>query len=510
LSCARESPLDVIDAANLFFETGLFECAEPEFLYHNLLASNDTYFVDQWGLKNEGQYGGTIGLDIKAEQAWAISIGSNVRVAVFDHGFERDHPDLEKNNYGTGYDATTGTTPAWVRGEHGTVCAGIIGAEYDNAKGITGVAPNCELMSISIRLVYSDTPQQLANGFSWAWRNGADIISNSWGFIPGWWSYAPSTLLENAIDSALLYGRNGKGTIVVFASGNENDTNIRYPGNFNPDILVVGAMSPCGERKSPSSCDTEIWGSNYGTTLDVVAPGVLIPTTDNQGDGGYNPYQPLHIWSGGSKISIDYADEDYTVWFNGTSAACPHVAGVAALILSVNPNLDAQQVRSIIKSTAQQVGGYDYQINPSSPDWNDEMGYGLVNAYAAVVKATLPFIIGDNEVCYDGSQFTLINPPSNDIYWTVSNNSIFTVNSTGNPTTVTRIGTGSGSATLSVWTGSPNGTFVDAITINPCTSASISGANDILCNGSEQYTLSGVPSGTYISWSTSVHLLLTL
>lgn len=381
LSCTRETPLGSIEAANMFFETGLFDCSEPEFLYHNLLASNDTYFSDQWGLKNTGQNGGISGIDIKAEQAWSISTGNNVRVAIFDHGFEMNHPDLVNNTYGTGYDAASNTTPAQVRGSHGTACAGISGAQYNNAAGIAGVAPNSKLMSISIGLFYSDTPQQLANGFNWAVNNGADIISNSWGFIPGWWSYAPSTILENAIDAALTQGRNGKGTIVVFAAGNENDTNIRYPGNSNPNILVVGAISPCGERKSPSSCDNEGWGSCYGAPLDIVAPGVFIPTTDRQGDYGYN-------FNGAS----DYSNRDYTHWFNGTSSACPHVAGVAALILSVNPNFTGQQVRDIIENSAQKVRTdlYTYGFVSGRPNgsWHNQMGYGLIDAYAAVQAAS--------------------------------------------------------------------------------------------------------------------------
>jgi subtilisin family serine protease len=389
LSCTKKTPFSSIDAANKFYETHLFEFAEPELLYSDLQMSNDTYFPDQWGLKNTGQYGETLGLDIKAEQAWTVTTGNpNIRVAVYDHGFEMDHPDLVNNVYGTGYDATTNTTPAHVRGEHGTACAGIVGAQQNNAKGISGVAPNSQLLSISINLLFSDTPQQLANGFNWAWKNGADVISNSWG------GYAPSSIIDNAIDSVLIRGRDGKGTVVVFASGNEDDTNIRYPGNSNPDILVVGAVSPCGERKNPYSCDTELWGSCYGTQLDVVAPGVLIPTTDRQGDEGYNPNIPIHLWNGGTILTNDYPDQDYTVWFNGTSSACPHVAGVAALILSVNPNLTQVQVQQIIESTAQKVGGYNYQTTSGHPNgtWNNEMGYGLVNAYAAV-QAACPVMV---------------------------------------------------------------------------------------------------------------------
>lgn len=291
------------------------------------------------------------------------------------------------NNYGTGYDAKTNTTPSLVRGDHGTVCAGIIGATGNNSEGVIGVAPKCELMSISTNLTFADTPQQLANGFSWAWQNGADIISNSWG------GYAPSNIIETAIHEALTVGRNGKGTIIVFSSGNENNINIRYPGNINPQILVVGAISPCGERKSLSSCDNELWGSCYGDKLDIMAPGVLIPTTDRVGSFGLNPNHPSHLLLGGNLISSDYLNEDYTVWFHGTSAACPHVAAVCALVLSINPNLTGQQVRDIIESTAQKARTDLYNYNSVSGrnngTWNNEMGYGLVDACNASLVAAL-------------------------------------------------------------------------------------------------------------------------
>lgn len=388
LSCTKETSFNAIEAANVFFESGLFESSEPEFLYHELLMSNDPYFSSQWGIKNIGQYDGTFGIDINVEEAWNITTGSSsIRVAVFDHGFEMNHPDLQNNVFGTGYDATTGTSPAWVRGDHGTACAGIVGAQQNNSIGVSGVAPSIRLMSISINLLFSDTPQQLANGFNWAWQNGADVISNSWG------GYTPSSIIDDAITNTLVNGRNGKGTILVFAAGNENNTNIRYPGNSNPDILVVGAISPCGERKSFTSCDGEtVWGSCYGTQLDIVAPGVLVPTTDRQGTQGYNPNIPIHIWNGGTKINNDFANADYTIWFNGTSSACPHVAGIAALVLSVNPSLTVQQVNYIIESTAQKIGGYNYQTTPGRPNgtWNEQMGYGLVNAFAAVQAADCP------------------------------------------------------------------------------------------------------------------------
>jgi subtilisin family serine protease len=389
LSCTKETPYNTIEVSNIFYETKLFESSEPEFLYHDLAATNDPYFPNQWGLKNTGQNGGTTGIDIRAEQAWNITTGSsNIRVAVFDHGFEMTHPDLQNNVYGTGYDATTGTSPSLVRGNHGTPCTGIVGAQQNNSIGVSGVAPSTGLMSVSINLSFSDTPQQLANGFNWAWQNGADVISNSWG------GYSPSTIIDDAITNTLTNGRNGKGTVVVFAAGNENDTNIRYPGNNNPLILVVGAASPCGERKSPSSCDGEYWwGSCYGTQLDVVAPGVLNPTTDRQGSNGYN--------------TLSGTAGDYFQTFNGTSSACPYVAGLAALILSRDANLTVQEVNDIIESTAQKVGTYNYQTTSGRTNgtWNNEMGYGLIDTYAAIASVcpTVNFI---NQIVVNNASVT--------------------------------------------------------------------------------------------------------
>lgn len=367
LSCTKTSGFNALELANEFHESGLFEKSEPAFIYHDLLSSpNDPYYTNQWGLNNYGQYGGTYaGIDVKAESTWPITTGSNVKTAIYDHGFEMNHPDLSANVNGSGFDAETNSSPSVVRGSHGTACAGIVGAVQNNNIGISGVSPNIDLVSISINLVFGNTPQQLANGFSWAWTNGVDVISNSWG------GYNPSSIIEDAIEDALVFGRSGKGTIIVFAAGNENNTNIRYPGNAFEDILVVGAMSPCGERKNTSSCDGEYWwGSCYGEALDVVAPGVLIATTDRQGNSGY-------------------ANGDYTMDFNGTSSACPYVAGIASLVLSVNPTLTVQEVNSIIEKSTQKVGGYSYLTNPSRPNgtWHNEMGYGLVNAYESVINA---------------------------------------------------------------------------------------------------------------------------
>ena len=391
LACSSESSGNALEVANIFFESGFFAAAEPDFLVEFEPGSaNDTFFDQQWGLENTGQNDGTIGVDINASDAWTLTTGSErVFVAVLDHGIELDHPDMP-NVAPFSFDTVTGSGPSQIRGNHGTACAGIIGAARNNNEGIAGVAPDIRLMSISDRLrLGPNASQELADGLNWAWQTGADIISNSWGH-----NGLASPLIDDAIDAALTQGRAGLGTVVIFISHNDNGA-VRYPGNSNPNILTVGAISPCGERKSPTSCDGENWGSNFGPSLDVMAPGVLIPTTDRQGTNGYDD------------------TSDYTLTFNGTSSAAPHVAGVAALTLSANPALTQQEVVDIIERTAQKVGDYNYQTTADRDNgtWNNEMGYGLVDAYAAIKAAPIAgcdFVTDDFEPDFDSSQWSII------------------------------------------------------------------------------------------------------
>ena len=374
---------DILDTAVRLYETGLVEFAEPNFmrLLHPvdnplLPPAENPYFPEQWGLKNTGQYGGITGCDIKADSAWGITKGdSSIKVAVLDVGVELTHPDLAGNLL-PGFDATTGSSGGSGGGPqagdyHGTCCAGIIAA-LDNDIGIVGVAPDCKI--IPVRIAYNDSAGKFVYYDSWAQKGiesawlaaNADVLSNSWS------GGSPSATVTSEIQNAKTYGRNGKGCIVVFSAGNRNSYIIPYPASLST-VVTVGAMSQCGERKSTSSCDREYWGSNYGMELDITAPGVKIYTTTLNGS--------------------------YRSDFNGTSAACPFVSGVAALVLSVNPNLTGQKVMDIIGSTARKVGGYNYQYqtgtNPSHSCgiWNYEMGYGLVNAYAAVQVAACRTVV---------------------------------------------------------------------------------------------------------------------
>ncbi len=319
----------------------------------------------------------------------AITEGNTTIIAVLDQGIELNHPDLITNLYNMSYDTESNSSPSLVLGKHGTACAGLIGAEKDNGIGISGIAPECNLMSISNSLNGSPNSRiKRADGINWAWQNGADVISNSWR------SGVQYQVIDDAIENALNYGRDGKGTIIVFSAGNYRtnisnpDKNVNYPANSDTRIIVVGAMSPCGERTNSSSCDGEYWwGSCFGDELDLVAPGVFNPTTDLQGALGYN----LGNGSGSENDPNYFSFPNYYSRFNGTSSAAPQVAAIAGLVLSVNPCLSVKQVNDIIEQTAQKVRTdlYSYTNQSGRPNgtWNYEMGYGLVDAYAAVQLA---------------------------------------------------------------------------------------------------------------------------
>jgi len=457
LSCDKNSKGNALEMANLFYEKGNFSLAEPDLMVdYGVNCRNDTFFNQQWHLNNTGQFGGTVGNDTRACQAWDITMGcGNVVVAVLDHGLEFNHPDFN-NISPISFDTDTGTSPSIIRGDHGVPVAGIIGASANNALGVAGIAPNVQLMSISSSLVLQPlVSQRLANGINFAWQNGADVINNSWGSN----ALPQQGLINDAINNAATQGRGGLGTIVIFASGNDNNNGISFPSN-NAQVISVGALSMCNQRKSPTSCDGENWGSNFGTGLDVMAPGVLISTTDRQGNIGFNPNVAIHPNNGGSLVTNDHADLNYTTWFNGTSAAAPQVAGIAALILSLNPNLTLQQVRNSIQSTTDKVGGVTYTLNGGEQaglTWNNQMGYGRVNALRAL-QSSLPTITGGtNTLCTTPNSTYILSfiPGNSTVNWSVSPASYFATNGgaitngTGGTATIRAASNFAGSATIS-------------------------------------------------------------
>ncbi len=354
--------------AGELYESGLFDNVEPHVFHFIKRLTNDTHYQQQWALHNN-----TAG--IKAEQAWMITTGSpNVRVAILDTGVDLDHPDLAGNLL-EGFNASTGALNGGVeleekKYEHGTACAGIVAAKANNNKGTAGVAYNCKILPI-----YDGggvVTAKIVAAINWARENGADVISISNG-------YTETTELSNAIHTAATVGRNNLGCVIVAGSGNDDISTVIYPAN-HPDVISVGAINQNGNRADDSFGNIKLWGSNYGDNLDVVAPGV----------GIYTP--------GMQKIPANYNTVDngtdgiYFSGFYGTSAACPHVSGVAALILSVRSDLRQEQVRRVIESTCTKLPAYGFSNKPNrlNGTWNNEVGYGLVNAYAAILSAIQP------------------------------------------------------------------------------------------------------------------------
>lgn len=340
---------------------------------------NDPLFAQQWNM-TQIQAGGP-GLT-----GWDISTGNNaVVVCVLDAGCDLTHPDLQFSTPGInlGTMAPNGSPT----GNHGTACAGIAAASHDNSEGVSGVAGDCQIMPLAFDM-WSDT--EVAAGINYATNHGADVISMSFGWNP--WDH---TVIDPAIQNAY-----NAGLVMCVATHNYNSS-ITYPAT-NPLVMACGASDEIDNRKDPSSPDGETWGSNFGPEMSVVAPGVHIPTTDRQGSDGYN------TGSG--------AAGNYILTFGGTSAATPHVAGLAALLLSEYPGLTNVQVRNIIERTAEKVGTVAYAETSgyANGTWNDEMGYGRINVLRALDFAEV--MVRD----YPGDTGVEPSTPPGGRFWTSS------------------------------------------------------------------------------------------
>lgn len=348
LSCSKESQGNALEMANYIYESGICTYAEPEFIIESKPDTypNDQHFGDQWNLLNNLYPAYDIDY-VNTISDFSFQNINDIIVAVVDNGIYNNHEDLPL--YNVSYDAHTGNTPSSLYGSHGTVVAGVIGATSNNSLGITGIASGIKIMPISIcytadgeRLgISASTSTQFANAIRFAADNGASIINNSWSFS----TTNPISQINSAIDYA-----HTKGCVVVFSSGNDNGAVSQPAAGAPANTLVVGAIDKYGYRSE---------FSNYGSSLDIVAPGSGIWTTT--WTGGYNPY-------------------------NGTSLAAPHVSAIAGLMLTVNPDLTHQEVSDIIESTARKLPSYTFTTTSgrSNGTWNNEVGYGLVNCYDAV------------------------------------------------------------------------------------------------------------------------------
>ena len=383
--------VDVTEFVETLEKSGSYEMVKYADVGETCMAPNDTYVTNQWYLST-----------INMPSTWNIMTGSpDIRVAVLDLEVDWNHQDVGmgvdgyKNIDNTlGYNYKENTSLAVSPEEHGTLVAGIIGAKTNNMTGVAGIAGGNGGQGVtiipygvgsSLGSPYIDM-SVVDDAILDAVDKGAKVINMSLGSIS---SYYPD------IDAAILYAHT-HGVTLVAASGNDYLNSLRYPASHSK-VIAVGATDTNNQRAS---------FSNYGTGLDLVAPGIDIFSTT---------------------INNSYVSD------SGTSFSAPQVSGVAALMLSLNPTLAPDSIRSILRYTCTKISGYSY-----TSGWNNEVGYGLLNAYAAVKEVLINnlSISGPSVVC-DSTQYSVDNLPNGmSVTWSVNNNR-FKVTPYGNQCKVT-------------------------------------------------------------------------
>jgi subtilisin family serine protease len=323
-----------------------------------LNAPNDPYFADAWHLENTGQGGRLADVDIDATTAWTWATGSGQTIAIIDSGVEVDHPDLDViagHDYLGNDDDPSPNYLDGYGGPHGTCSAGVAAATGDNGVGVTGVAYNAQVYAIRLIGAGSSTSDTY-DAFVEAVDAGATVLSNSWGFENDCAGVPRYGVFDKMFRYAEDQGRDGLGALVVFAAGN-GGCDIEADGMLEHETAVVVA--------AVEATDVRAGYSNFGRWVDIAAPTGLL-TTDWQ-RGGYGSYS---------------GEDAYADGFNGTSAAAPVVAGVAALMFEANPRLTAAQARDALCDTAARIdlAHANYDAN----GWSPYYGCGRIDAGAAV------------------------------------------------------------------------------------------------------------------------------
>jgi len=387
---------------------------------------NDPDFNKQWNFNNTGQTGGTPEADIRLIDAWetARTLGiknNNVIVAVMDDGVYHDHTDLRANmwvneaeiNGITGYDDDKNGYIDDIFGynfvkktgkisfdKHGAHVAGVIAAVTGNGTGVAGIAGNAadgygiKIMTVQI-LDGNDGVSNIGPAFAYAADMGAVISQNSWGYDKaGYYSQSDVTAINYFIKEAGA-DKNGnprsgapmKGGIVIFAAGNDSKDDKWYPAYFN-NVVAVAATNHYGKMA---------WYSNFGDWIDISAPGGDTREAGKNQTGG--------IYS----VSYNARNDNIYEYLQGTSMACPHVSGVAALILSVYgcEDFTPAMLRSRLLNSATPLDQFDPANAP-------KMGAGLVNASAAICPVEVLNKITDLEI-------QTLNAVSFRLNWTASN-----------------------------------------------------------------------------------------
>jgi type VII secretion-associated serine protease mycosin len=312
---------DVYAAAAQLRGMAAVRYAEPNLRRTASRVPNDPVLNQQWGLRN-----------VQAAEAWDITTGGPIVVAVVDTGVDGGHPDLS-GKLVPGYNAFANNGDAGDDNGHGTAVAGLIAANTDNGTGIAGLCWGCRIMPIkSLNRNGGGSDATVAAGIRWAADNGARVINLSLG------GSGESQTLGEAVNYALE-----RGIIVIAASGNERQEGNapNYPAAY-PDVLAVGATG---------NSDVITGFSNTGDYVDISAPGVGLWST--LPGGGYGPP-------------------------NGTSFSSPYVAGAASLVLTLRPELGFYDVSCVLMASSDDKG---------APGKDPEYGWGRLNVLRAVQLA---------------------------------------------------------------------------------------------------------------------------
>jgi len=329
------------------------------------LVKKEPYYKYAWHINsadsilNDKGYTVHKNADINITEAWKLTMGAGVKVAVIDDGADVTHEDLKSNIYITynADDESTNVKGTNEEGTHGNSCAGFIVAPV-NGKGTVGIAPESKLIAIRQEI---EDDAYVVRAFEYAKKQGAKVISCSWG-----------TENVSEVVVAELKSIYDAGITVVFASGNEG-TSLDSKGlNDESEVEWVIGVGASTELNDVGSY------SNYGKNIDLIAPGG--DTQESSGMIGLDD-----MGEKGSSNGLDLVNENYS-FMDGTSFATPVVAGVVALMYAVNPEITPAQVRKILTATATHVG-IDSDADYETDGFDKKRAYGKLNAGRAVFEA---------------------------------------------------------------------------------------------------------------------------
>ncbi|MHC4692830.1 MAG: S8 family serine peptidase [Planctomycetota bacterium] len=411
-----EEGQDLATALAAFRQDPAVEYAELNYLQLMHKTPNDPYFSIQWPLENtaqmypeSGTYNhppGKYDSDIDAPEAWDIFTGSpEVVVAVIDTGVDYVHRDIDDNMWindaelnGTagldddyngyvddiyGYDFFNRDGDPMDDIGHGTHCAGVIAAETDNVKDIAGVCWQTRIMAIKFLGPVGGSTGDAVKSFFYAIANGADICSSSWGGGPY------SQTLEETLDYAA-----SQGVILVASAGNDYSSYPTYPANYGPMIAVAAT----------DSNDNKPAFSNYGSWVDIAAPGVDV----------------LSLRSSLAGPSFGTPYDAYTLILSGTSMACPHVAGACALLIGANPTLTRADVYHLLMTTGDPIATGICSSDSRLNIWNMlkeavfSQGRVEFNQDAYSCSDQISVILADGDLAGQGNQSVIINTSASD------------------------------------------------------------------------------------------------